>query len=82
MKVLWKAGQEVEVAWTIQVERRGGRLLLQANHGGGYQYRLCPRGQKLDEECFQKMPLAFIGMQSFRWGDGTQVVGVRLLKWK
>ena len=27
-KTVWKVGSEVEVSWTIQ-----------ANHGGGYQYR-------------------------------------------
>lgn len=36
-----------------------------ANHGGGYQYRLCPKpsGSSLDltEECFQKTPLRFVG---------------------
>ena len=26
------------------------------NHGGGYSYRLCPAGEKLTEECFQKHP--------------------------
>jgi len=60
--VEWTLGQEVTVAWTIQ-----------ANHGGGYQYRLCPKGQPLTEECFQQMPLPFTGLQSFRWGDGVQV---------
>lgn len=30
-----------------------------ANHGGGYQFRLCPASEPLTEECFQKMPLAF-----------------------
>jgi len=54
---VWKAGSKVEVAWT-----------LQANHGGGYQYRLCPKGSKLDEDCFKKMPLRFTGLQTFRWG--------------
>merc|ERR1712232_325465 len=32
---------------------------LTANHGGGYQYRLCPADKKLDEECFQQMPLQY-----------------------
>ena len=45
---------------------------LTANHGGGYQYRLCPEGQNLTEECFQKMPLDFIGQQGFEWADGTK----------
>lgn len=45
------------------VWRKGGiahtRWQLTANHGGGYQYRLCPVGEELTEACFQKMPLAF-----------------------
>jgi len=60
--VTWKAGSKVEVSWTIQ-----------ANHGGGYQYRLCPSSEPLTEECFQRMPLPFTGMQSFKWADGVQI---------
>ena len=55
--VEWRAGDIVEVAWT-----------LQANHGGGYSYRLCPLGSTLDEECFKKTPLNFVGQSAFRWG--------------
>jgi hypothetical protein len=38
-----------------------------------YQYRLCPRSVdghevELNEECFQKMPLDFVGNSSLRWG--------------
>ena len=45
--VVWKAGVHYEVAWTIQ-----------ANHGGGYSYRLCPlNAADLDEECFNKHPV-------------------------
>mmetsp|Transcript_19480 Transcript_19480/g.58033 ORF Transcript_19480/g.58033 Transcript_19480/m.58033 type:complete len:397 (+) Transcript_19480:2-1192(+) len=55
--VEWKAGAVVEVAWT-----------LQANHGGGYSYRLCPVGENLTEACFQKTPLDFVGKSSLRWG--------------
>jgi len=52
---VWEIGREVEVAWGIE-----------ANHGGGYQYRLCRKlpGQKnsdLTEECFQSNPLPFVG---------------------
>ena len=61
-ETIWRAGSEVDVSWTIQ-----------ANHGGGYQYRLCPRSEPLTEECFQKTPLKFVGLQSFRWGDGVQM---------
>ena len=39
---MWEAGSQVEVGFT-----------LQANHGGGYQYRLCPAHLPLTEECFQ-----------------------------
>lgn len=28
-----------------------------AAHGGGYQYRLCPAGEALTEECFRRTPL-------------------------
>lgn len=55
--VTWAAGSAVEVAWT-----------LQANHGGGYSYRLCPLGEELNEACFQKYPLNFFGPSTFRWG--------------
>merc|ERR1711915_15432 len=58
----WKAGGTVNVSWSIT-----------ANHGGGYQYRLCPKGENLTEACFQKNPLNFVGLQSFVWGDGTQI---------
>ena len=37
-----------EVAWTSV-----------ANHGGGYQYSLCPVGSQLTEACFHKLPLQF-----------------------
>jgi len=44
----WKKGTSQEVSWSVH-----------ANHGGGYQYRLCPVGSDLTEECFQKNPLKF-----------------------
>jgi len=53
----WETGSTVEVSWT-----------LQANHGGGYSYRLCPLGEELTEECFKKIPLDFVGPSAFRWG--------------
>ena len=56
----WKAGEKVHVSWSIT-----------ANHGGGYQYRLCPESSNLTEECFQKMPLDFVGQQGFVWADGS-----------
>jgi hypothetical protein len=29
---------------------------LRANHGGGYQFRLCLLGAELTEACFQQAP--------------------------
>jgi len=55
--VKWVAGQEYEVAWT-----------LQANHGGGYSYRLCPASLELNEDCFNREPLKMVGKSALRWG--------------
>jgi len=48
---------------TGTVWRRGGtataRWQMTAQHGGGYRFRLCRRGEPLTEECFQRTPLAF-----------------------
>ncbi|MBS90668.1 MAG: hypothetical protein CMN64_22860 [Sphingobium sp.] len=57
------AGSTVEVSWGIA-----------ANHGGGYQYRLCPKSAPLTEECFQRMPLAFASeKQTLRLANGTSL---------
>lgn len=59
----WVSGSVVEVGWGIA-----------ANHGGGYYYRLCPKGAELNEECFEKTPLEFVGDTSkLRWMDGHEV---------
>ena len=34
---------------------------------------MCPRNDTLNENCFQKIPLEFVGLQSFIWGDGVQI---------
>ena len=59
---VWAAGSTVEVAWG-----------LRANHGGGYQYRICPSSALLTEACMQLTPLPFApGTKSFlRYNDGT-----------
>merc|ERR1712086_181216 len=50
----WLAGSYQEVQWYVG-----------ANHAGGYSYRLCklPEGgiKHLTEECFQEIPLDFVG---------------------
>lgn len=59
----WMAGSSVEVGWAIRY-----------NHGGGYQYRLCPKGEELTEECFQRTPLAFArDKQALLWNNGTRL---------
>lgn len=61
---VWRAGDVVEVAWVVE-----------ANHGGGYQYRLAPKDGPLTEEVFMKFPLPFVGPQKLRWGgvNGTTI---------
>jgi len=50
----WKAGGVAEVAWGIN-----------ANHGGGYSYRLCPTSSSISEACFQNHVLNFVGESSW-----------------
>jgi len=57
--VVWKAGNDYEVTWSIE-----------ANHAGGYLYRLAPADGPLTEDEFNKIPLEFVGLQGFRWGGG------------
>jgi len=45
----WTLGGTAEVSWQVR-----------NNHGGGYQYRLCPADEPLTEECFQRHPLEFV----------------------
>jgi len=59
-QTVWVAGSVVDVAWGIT-----------ANHGGGYQYRLCKADSELTEECFQQNPLEFVGdVQWIQHGSG------------
>jgi len=61
-KAQWVAGSPVEVAWGIRY-----------NHGGGYQYRLCPAHEALTEKCFQRLPLEFDRTkQTLLWNNGTR----------
>ena len=47
--------------------------LFLLDHGGGYQYRLCPASANLTEECFQKIPLDFVRTgQALVWNNGTR----------
>ena len=57
---VWRAGATVEVEWA-----------LRANHGGGYQYRICSASEGLTEECMQRTPLAFSGASYLRYNNGS-----------
>jgi len=59
---VWKAGSTVTTSWSIR-----------ANHGGGYQYRLCPLHSNLTEDCFQQTPLPFADDSSLTLGNGTMM---------
>merc|ERR1712151_282685 len=57
----WKAGGIAEVGWALMV-----------NHGGGYQYRLCRKGQRMSEACFQAGALEFADNRTtIRYPDGS-----------
>merc|ERR1719436_2253324 len=49
----WKAGGTAQVGWGMS-----------AQHGGGYSYRLCPKGSTLNEDCFQANVLSFATQNS------------------
>lgn len=60
---VWRIGGEATVSWNVR-----------NNHGGGYQYRLCPAQEPLSEECFQKHPLEFVyDRHSILYANGTAV---------
>jgi len=59
--IQWKVGSVVTAKWSVR-----------ANHGGGYQYRLCPLGEKLTEECFFQTPLPFASnIQTLTYSNST-----------
>ena len=60
--VVWETGSVVETIWSIR-----------ANHGGGWQYRLCPANATLTEECFQQNPIPFAGDSSLELADGSRL---------
>ena len=60
----WKAGSVVEASWFIQ-----------ANHAGGYYYRLCPADEELSEACFERTPVPWGSNETIiRLGDGNESV--------
>jgi hypothetical protein len=60
--VTWKAGDVVETLWSVR-----------ANHGGGWQFRLCPLGSELTEDCFQQTPMPFARDSRMMMSNGTML---------
>ena len=60
---IWSAGGSAEVSYAIW-----------ASHGGGIQFRLCPKTAGFPTEaCFRTMPLAFAtGVSKIRYTDGER----------
>lgn len=58
----WAVGSTPRVAWGMRF-----------NHGGGYQYRLCPlEKMPCTEEDYQRMPLDFVrDAHAIMWNNGT-----------
>ena len=57
---VWEVGSTVETMTSFR-----------ANHGGGYQYRLCPLESNLTEACFQQTPMPFAGNSKLMISDGS-----------
>jgi hypothetical protein len=57
---VWETGSVVETMTSFR-----------ADHGGGYQYRLCPLESNLTEACFQETPMPFVGNSKLMIWDGT-----------
>lgn len=57
----WQAGSVQEVSWGFN-----------ANHGGGYAYRLCPASEEPTEACFQKHHLQFVNNQTWLQKRGNK----------
>lgn len=57
---VWAAGSMVETMTSFR-----------ANHGGGYQYRLCPLESDLTEACFQETPMPFAADSRLMLANGT-----------
>lgn len=57
---VWEIGSVVETMTSFR-----------ADHGGGYQYRLCPLGSNLTEACFQETPMPFVGNSKMMIWNGS-----------
>lgn len=60
--IVWRSGGRAEV-----------KLSVRANHGGGYQWRLCAASRPLTEACFQQTPLNFTRRTWLEFRNGSRV---------
>lgn len=59
----WKPDSVVKASYRLVV-----------NHGGGYQYRVCPKTESPTESCFQANPLAFAnGKTTIKYSTGKTI---------
>lgn len=67
--IVWRSGGLAEVKSSVR-----------ANHGGGYQYRLCAASEPLTEACMQQTPLNFSQRTwlEFRNGSRLEIKGAYL----
>ena len=63
--IVWRSGGRAEV-----------KLSVRANHGGGYQWRLCAASRPLTEACFQQTPLNFTRRTWLEFRNGSRVAYV------
>merc|ERR1711934_1078861 len=57
---VWEIGSVVETM-----------ISFRADHGGGYQYGLCPLESNLTEACFQETPMPFVGNSKMMIWDSS-----------
>ena len=66
----WIAGETARVGWAID-----------ANHGGGYAFRMCPMNSSLAEDCFQSGHLNFANdIQQLIAPNGTVIAELNAIR--
>jgi len=61
--------QETAATMWVPGTQQKVRSQILVNHGGVYQYRLCPKSRSLSEACFQDNVLQFAGAAKNHWRD-------------
>jgi len=61
--------QETAATMWVAGTQQNVKSRIVANHGGVYQYRLCPKSRSITEACFQDNVLQFAGAAKNLWRD-------------